>query len=221
MANQPAEAPAKAKADIQVEKPTPYTFDLGILTAYDANPINDAPDGEAPSAANLEARLASTARDGAQSLINQLLTTLPLTSTSDGVLLGLPPATTPLPREKPVPEAKPPTKWEQFAARKGIKPKTRAQRAMHGKEYNEEKGRWEASWGHDRGGKATDRKRAREEGLVQSDWLVEVDEKAEREGGQGRDGRGGPAAKGPKGKKPSGNIKVKAAGGGSNKRRRT
>ncbi|KAI2613783.1 ribosomal biogenesis regulatory protein [Hypoxylon fragiforme] len=173
---------SKPKLDVAVTKPTPYTFDLGLLLANDPNPLStstpsaDAPtDSISPSA--LEAQLAATARDGAQALINQMLSTLPLSATQAGVLLSLPAITTPLPREKPLPTLKAPTKWEQFAARKGIKPKTREQRHAKSSQYNEDTGEWERTWGYDKGGV---RKR-KEEGAVQRDWLVEVDEDKERE----------------------------------------
>ncbi|KAI1384929.1 ribosomal biogenesis regulatory protein [Hypoxylon trugodes] len=165
--------PSKPKLDITVTKPTPYTFDLGLLLANDPNPLSPTN----PSSSDLESQLSATARDGAQALINQLLSTLPLSTTTSGVLLSLPPPSTPLPREKPLPPPKEPTKWEQFAARKGIKPKTREQRRAKAQKYNEETGEWERTWGYDKGGA---RKR-REEGMVQQDWLVEVDEKKEQE----------------------------------------
>ncbi|KAI1779555.1 ribosomal biogenesis regulatory protein [Hypoxylon cercidicola] len=170
--------PSKPKLDVTVSKPTPYTFDLGLLLANDPNPLaTSAPSDEPSSASALEAQLAATARDGAQALVNQLLSTLPLSATASGVLLSLPAATTALPREKPLPAAKAPTKWEQFAARKGIKPKTREQRRAKSKQYNEATGEWERTWGYDKGGA----KKRRDEGMVQQDWLVEVDEKKERE----------------------------------------
>ncbi|RYP79898.1 hypothetical protein DL769_002731 [Monosporascus sp. CRB-8-3] len=225
-------ATSRPKLEVAVTKPTPYTFDLGLLLANDPNPISTShPDASAP----LEERLSAVARDGAQALvrlslfpppppvspsrfntltpkllapspnptnersqINQLLTTTPLQSTTDGVLLTLPPPTTPLPREKPVPAAKEPTKWERFAARKGIKPKTREARAAHARTYDEETGEWQSAWGHDRGGRAGDRRRARDEGAVQKDWLVEVDERKEQEGREGakKNAGGGGAKKG-------------------------
>ncbi|KAK6954115.1 hypothetical protein Daesc_004077 [Daldinia eschscholtzii] len=159
--------PSKPKLDVAVTKPTPYTFDLGLLLANDPNPLSTSvppPEAAADSSSSnpLEAQLAATARDGAQALINQLLTTLPLAATTSG---------------KPLPAAKPPTKWEQFAARKGIKPKTREQRRAKSRQYNEETGEWERTWGYDKGGA----KKRREEGMVQQDWLVEVDEKKDRE----------------------------------------
>ncbi|KAI2606681.1 ribosomal biogenesis regulatory protein [Hypoxylon sp. NC1633] len=168
--------PGRTKLDVAVTKPTPYTFDLGLLLANDPNPLStstpaDAPSDQIPtSAAALEAQLTAVARDGAQALINQLLSTLPLSTTTSGVLLSLPTSTTPLPREKPLPTPKAPTKWEQFAARKGIKPKTREQRRAKAQQYNEETGDWERTWGYDKGGAM----KRREEGAVPHDWVVEV-----------------------------------------------
>ncbi|KAI1178789.1 ribosomal biogenesis regulatory protein [Nemania sp. FL0916] len=181
----------KAKLDVAVERPTPYTYDLALLLANDANPITTSTPAESSSSSlgadALEAQLIATARDGAQGLINQLLSTCPITSTPSGVLLTLPAAHTPLPREKPVPAPKPPTKWEQFAARRGIKPKTREQRRMKGQKYNEGTGQWEKTWGFNKDGRM-DR---RQKGMAQQDWLVEVDEKKEREGKEGGGSGGG------------------------------
>ncbi|KAL7901343.1 ribosomal biogenesis regulatory protein [Trichoderma sp. SZMC 28014] len=151
---------SKPKLPVVVDKPTPYTFDLGNLLAQDPNPV------VLPSAASIDQALAEIARDGAQSLINQLLTTCPLQSTSDGVLLTLPAPATRLPREKPVPQPKPPTKWERFAAKKGIKAKTREQRRNLA--YDEESGEWKRKWGY----KGLNKK-------GEDDWLVEVDAKKE------------------------------------------
>ncbi|KAI0817625.1 ribosomal biogenesis regulatory protein [Xylaria sp. FL0064] len=185
----------RTKLDVAVERPTPYTFDLGLLLANDANPITTSTPAESLSLGvdPLEAQLIATARDGAQGLINQLLTTCPISSTPQGVLLTLPPPSTALPREKPLPEPKAPTKWEQFAAKRGIKPKTREQRRMRSQKFNEETGQWEKTWGFNKDGRI-DRK---EKGMVQQDWLVEVDEKKEHEEKEARR----PKAKGGKGKK--------------------
>lgn len=161
---------AKPKLQVAVEKPTPYTFDLGHLLAEDPNPLILDPSDK-------EQSLANVARDGAQSLINQLLTTCAITSTSDGVLLSLPAPATRLPREKPVPQPKPPTKWERFAEKKGIKAKTREQRQNLA--YDEESGEWKRKWGY----KGLNKK-------GEDDWLVEVDMKAERERKEGTSIRG-------------------------------
>lgn len=155
------------KLEVEVTKPTPYTFDLGLLLANDPNPLP----ASDPSV-TMEERLAQNARDGAQSLINQLLTTLPLQSTKEGVLLDLPAISTRLPREKPLPVAKPPSKWEKFAAKKGIKPKTREQRRMKGKQFNESTGEWDKTWGF--------KGETKKEGVVPNDWIVEVNDKGEQ-----------------------------------------
>jgi regulator of ribosome biosynthesis len=83
-----------SKLPVVVTKPTPYTFDLGLLLASDPNPL------VLTTPENLDDDLAATARDGAQALLNQLLSTCPITSTPNGVLLSLPEISTSLPREK-------------------------------------------------------------------------------------------------------------------------
>ena len=70
----------------------------------------------------------------------------------------LPPIETELPRAKPLPKRKPATKWEQFAAAKGIQKKRREKKL-----WDEEKQEWVNRWG--RGGK---NKEAEEQ------WAVEV-----------------------------------------------
>ena len=83
------------------------------------------------------------------------------------MLLTLPAATTALPREKPLPPEKQATKWERFAAKKGIKEKKRGEGKMV---YDEGKGEWVPKWGY---------KGQNKEG--EGEWIVEVDEKKERE----------------------------------------
>jgi regulator of ribosome biosynthesis len=86
--------PKPSTLPILVSKPTPYTFDLGLLCAFDPNPLH------LRSSETLEDDLAATARDGAQALLNQLLSTCPIVSTPAGVLLNLPGIESRLPREK-------------------------------------------------------------------------------------------------------------------------
>ncbi|KAL2131665.1 hypothetical protein VTI74DRAFT_4761 [Chaetomium olivicolor] len=175
-----------AKLPVTVDKPTPYNFDLGLLLANDPNPVS-VPRTNDPSV--LEAHLCSVARDGAQVLINQLLTTCPISSTPQGVLLALPPPQTPLPREKPVPTPKPETKWSAFAKRRGIKPKTREQR--RNLQYNEATGEFERKWGYKGANKAgqdepiielnTAKEAARKEGTsVRGDKRREIRERVKR-----------------------------------------
>ena len=150
---------------IVVNKPTPFTFDLGNLLANDPNPV--------PANAD-EETLSATARDAAQALINQLLSTCEIKSTSEGVHLVLPDPSTPLPREKPIPAVKEQTKWERFAAKKGIKDKKRDGKLV----YDDATGEWVPKWGY---------KGKNKEG--ENQWLVEVDEKKEKETGEAHDQR--------------------------------
>ncbi|KAH6839661.1 hypothetical protein J4E91_003881 [Alternaria rosae] len=160
-----ADSTVSSRLPITVNKPTPFTFDLGNLLANDPNPV--------PAGAD-EATLTATARDAAQALINQLLSTCEIKSNSEGVHLVLPAPTTPLPREKPIPEAKEPTKWDKFAAKKGIKNKKRDTKLA----YDEATGDWVPKWGYKGKNKAGE-----------NDWLVEVDEKKEAKTGEAHDQR--------------------------------
>lgn len=154
------------KPPITVTKPIPYTFDLGNLLCSDTNPLPNTPS---------HADLQSAARDCTQSLLNQLLTTCPITTTTEGVHITLPAPSTPLPREKPIPSDKEPTKWERFAAKKGISPKKRDGKLV----YDEEKGDWVPKYGYKGNNKSGE-----------DDWLVEVDDKAEAMRGVAGDPRG-------------------------------
>ncbi|KAL5121957.1 Rhodanese-related sulfurtransferase [Pleosporales sp. CAS-2024a] len=160
-----ADSTISGRLPITVHKPIPFTFDLGHLLANDANPV--------PANADEQTRQ-STARDAAQALINQLLSTCQIKSDSEGVHLMLPDPSTPMPREKPIPAAKEATKWERFAAKKGIKDKKRDGKLV----YDEASGEWVPKWGY---------KGKNKEG--ENDWLVEVDEKKEAKTGEAHDAR--------------------------------
>lgn len=167
MANNTADSKSE-KLPITVSKPTPYTFDLGNILVNDPNPL------ELPTSQSLDTSLQAIARDGTQSLLNQLLTTCQITSNAaNGVLLNLPPPATTLPRHKPLPTPKPPTKWELFARKKGIgKYSSKPGAALADKErrknlvYDEASGEWVPKWGYKGKNKEAD-----------NQWLVEVDEK--------------------------------------------
>ena len=109
------------------------------------------------SRTDLEDSLRSNARDGVQTLLGSLFS-LPITPSSDGPLAQLPPPTTPLPRAKPLPKPKPPTKWERFAAAKGIQHKKRDR-----KEWDEERQEWTNRWGREGKNKQ-----------IEDQWLTEV-----------------------------------------------
>lgn len=140
-----------------VEKDTPLLVDPGFLTVTDPNPIdhesytyvllftnmNYMSLSSLVLSEHLEDYLQSTARDGIQALIAALYT-LPIHPSPDGPLAQLPPPTTALPRAKPLPKPKAPTKWERFAASKGIQKKRRERKV-----WDEEKQEWVDRWGRD------------------------------------------------------------------------
>ncbi|ODV79453.1 ribosomal biogenesis regulatory protein [Suhomyces tanzawaensis NRRL Y-17324] len=154
---------------VTVDKPIPNTFDLGNLATFDTNPLDNA---LLKDPNTREEHLASVTRDNLQLLVNQLLS-LPVKTTSDThglstgqdstmTLIQLPDPITELPREKAIPKAKAPTKWEQFAARKGIKAKAKDGKMV----FDEDKGEWVPKWGYKGKNKELD-----------NQWLVEVSDK--------------------------------------------
>ncbi len=65
---------------------------------------------------------------------------LPITSVPDvGAVVALPKPTTKIPREKPIPTAKPMTKWDKFAKAKGI-----VKRKRGAKVFDEDTKEWVA-----------------------------------------------------------------------------
>ncbi|KAK9389285.1 ribosomal biogenesis regulatory protein [Lipomyces mesembrius] len=160
---------------VTVERAIPVTYDLGNLSVFDTNMI-DSEIMSSTDEAKREVYLQSLARDSAQLLVNQILA-LPVVTGgrtggdvnhNDGVFVKLPDPITQLPREKPIPVAKPLTKWEKFAKQKGITPKGRNTGNLV---YDEAKGDWVKKWGY--------------KGKNQEEpWLVEVDEKAENGDGE-------------------------------------
>ncbi|AAS50757.2 ABL014Cp [Eremothecium gossypii ATCC 10895] len=158
----------KSELPVTVEKPIPVTYDLGNLAVFDSNAL-DRNDLDS-SNANREEHLRALTRDNVQLLINQILS-LPIKSTTDSTgsgqsssiaLVRLPEPTTDLPREKPLPKPKAPTKWELFAAKKNIKPKEKSGKMV----YDEAAGEWVPKWGYKGANKKLD-----------DQWLVEVDDK--------------------------------------------
>lgn len=80
-------------------------------------------------------------------------------------------------KTQPLPPPKAQTTWQKFAAKKGIKAKTSEQKKNL--QYNEETGEWERKWGYKGANKAGE-----------NDWIVEVDEKKERERKEGTERQG-------------------------------
>lgn len=146
-------------------------YDLGNLAVFDPNPL----DGSLLSnEKDLNAHLNNVTRDNVQLLINQILS-LPIKTTTDSssgaqdatmTLVTLPEPTTPLPREKSIPTAKPPTKWEQFAAKKGIQAKGKQAKLV----YDEATGEWVNKWGYKGKNKELD-----------DQWIVEEENKPQKD----------------------------------------
>jgi regulator of ribosome biosynthesis len=151
-------------SSVTVSKPIPYTFDLGNLLCNDSNPLPYDHDN---------ATIDAAARDCAQALINQILSTCAITSTTEGVSIALPTPQTPLPREKSIPKAKDPTKWELFAKKKGIVSKKDGNKV-----YDEESGEWVNKRGYHGANKKDE-----------ETWLVEVDGDKEKRTGEAGDKR--------------------------------
>lgn len=142
-------------------------YDVGCLEAYDPAPVDAlrAASDEGACALAEEATLAAM-----RGLVAELWA-LPADDDDEGNrVAALPPPAARIPREKPLPAPRPPTRWEVFAARKGIK-KPRRSRMV----WSEPAQDWLPRYG---AGSA--KKRA-----AMDDWVVE-----ERRGGGG----GGDAA---------------------------
>ncbi|GMG21537.1 unnamed protein product [Ambrosiozyma monospora] len=164
----------KESKPVTVEKAIPVTYDLGHLAVYDTNPIDPLEIGKDEQSKN--DYLQSVTRDNVQLLINQILHQ-PLTKNSTTTnadsnetpitLVQLPDPIFQLPREKPVPKAKEPTKWELFARKKGIQKKGKTGKLV----FDEEKQEWVNKWGYKGKNKELD-----------NQWLVEVDEEKQAAG---------------------------------------
>ncbi|KAF9208780.1 Rhodanese- sulfurtransferase [Haplosporangium sp. Z 27] len=133
-------------------KVIPVEYDLGLLTAYDQNPVD-----EAELKKNKDAYLHSLSRDNAQLLFNEIFQ-LPTISDDNGVMAMLPTPTTLLPREKPLPKPKPETRWEKFAKAKGI-----VNRKKERMVYDDATGEYKPRWGY---------KGINDDGS--KDWIIEV-----------------------------------------------
>ncbi|KIW26392.1 uncharacterized protein PV07_09491 [Cladophialophora immunda] len=174
------------KLPTTVEKPTPYTYDLGYLTATDPNPLPATSQLLAQTLSERNESLRLIARDGAQSLLNTLLTTCAIQSTPEGLIMTLPTPQQYLPRWKPLPKPKAPTKWELFARKKGIgkyggnlKGGAAQEERRKNLVYDEESGEWVKKWGYQGRNKK-----------AESEWLVELDDEAVRKEKSAADGGG-------------------------------
>lgn len=155
---------AKAEQDeaeklrsISVHKELDLDFDIGNLLACDKNRIESRDFREQKK----DDFLRSLARDNTQLLINEIWK-LSTERVEEVIVAKLPDPTTPLPREKPPPKAKAPTKWEQFAKLKGIQKKKKTNLV-----WDETAKEWRRRWGYKRANDDT------------KEWLIEVPETAD------------------------------------------
>uniref|UniRef100_A0A8C5X124 Ribosome biogenesis regulatory protein n=1 Tax=Malurus cyaneus samueli TaxID=2593467 RepID=A0A8C5X124_9PASS len=132
------EQEAEKRRSITVEKELELEFDLGNLLALDRNPPRRRRCAGGP---RREALSAAERAGGAGARWAQL-----------------PEPTFRLPREKPPPKPRPPTRWEQFARLKGIRRKKKTSLV-----WDEQAKEWRRRWGYRRAG--GDPSRA---------WLAEV-----------------------------------------------
>ncbi|KAK9841014.1 hypothetical protein WJX81_005502 [Elliptochloris bilobata] len=114
-------------------------YDLGNMMACDPSPVDAERLRADPSLACLEMATRIT-----QSLVARLFE-LPSEAAPVGRIAQLPPPTHPLPRHKPLPAARAPTRWEAFAAKKGIQKKKRPTTV-----WDEDAGEWRRRHGYKR-----------------------------------------------------------------------
>lgn len=137
-----------AKQLVSKTKADDLYYDLGCLTAVDSHPVGDgsawrkARDGSCIK--QRERAMADTARENVQLLIGHIFA-LPITSEETATLVHLPMPTSMLPRHRPVPAAKPLTKWQAFAKEKGIQKKKKDRKV-----WDEATGDWRARHGYGR-----------------------------------------------------------------------
>ena len=116
-------------------------LDLGNLTALDPSPT----DASGYRGGEVSATVLAAATAIAQTLVAEVFKLPVSLDTNVGPLARLPAATAPVPREKPLPKAKPQTKWQKFATEKGI-----AKRAKSKLVWDESSNEWKRRHGYNR-----------------------------------------------------------------------
>ena len=137
-----------------VHRPLDQENDVGNLLGVEVNElpfkVKDSPTNE---------ELTSLARDNVQLLLNDVWK-LPTERVEDAIVVELPYGKTVIPREKPIPKAKPLTKWEQYAKEKGIEKKKKSKLV-----WDDKVKEWIPRFGY---------KKAKAE--TEKNWLVEYKE---------------------------------------------
>jgi len=118
-----------------------YQIDLGNLLAFDPHHrFTSIP----PSREELVQECLQQGTKLVQAVADALFN-LPSNEETQGPIVALPPPSTRLPREKPLPKPKPPTKWELFAIKKGIKNRKRDKLV-----FDDQTESWKRQYGYDR-----------------------------------------------------------------------
>ena len=144
-----------AKA-IEVNKVVPLDYDLGHLMVTDNNPIDTKMYKK-----DVNLFLHNLARDDVQLMINQLWS-LPSRLEDGYRICELPKPVTILPRAQKIPQPKLPTKWQRFAAKKGIES---SRKSREKKVFDETAQEWRPRYGY----KSKDNQDA-----AAGDWMVEL-----------------------------------------------
>ncbi|KAL6503101.1 hypothetical protein OROHE_023730 [Orobanche hederae] len=120
---------------------TQYEIDLGNLMAFDPH------HHFVSTPSSREEMVKETTEQGTKLVqaVADALFSLPSTEDPDGPILVLPAPTTKLPREKPLPKPRPPTKWEVFAQKKGIQ-KRKKEKLV----FDDQTDTWKRRHGYDR-----------------------------------------------------------------------
>eukprot|EP00045_Choanoeca_perplexa_P017039 m.239573 g.239573 ORF g.239573 m.239573 type:complete len:318 (+) comp17434_c0_seq10:3553-4506(+) len=134
-----AESERAVQALVNVKREEEFHIDAGSMMGTDPRPVD-----LKHSLVEQSKAMEDMIRDNAQLLINQLFQ-LPVKRDDDGVFAMLPKPTSRLPREKPVPESMPKTKWQEFAEMKGIPQKKRSRMV-----FDEASQEWKPRWGYGR-----------------------------------------------------------------------
>lgn len=137
------------------------TFDVGSLTAWDPESIVMPKAGP-----QREDYLRKMAQDDTQNLLNKLYSLHDTEIVEGEKVLKLPDPTIILPRAKPIPVQKPPTRWEKFARDKGIKSKSDKKREKL--VYDDTTRKWVPRYGY--------QKVMNED---EKNWLIEIPDQAD------------------------------------------
>ncbi|KAG0691211.1 Rhodanese- sulfurtransferase [Pichia californica] len=145
---------------VTVNKEIPVNYDLGLLSVNDPQPLDHI---KLSDSKQREDYIKDITRDNVQLLINQILS-LPLQKKENITLVTLPDPIFKLPREKSIPKPRELTRWEKFAAKKGIQKKGKEGKLV----YDEESKEWVNKWGY----KGNNKK-------IDNQWAVEVEDKSD------------------------------------------